>query len=272
MNGNKHLRLCALLAVLLLALATLAGCRVTVHGVIDGLVEKALSNGRGNTEGGEIAGDDAHFVQFEGPVSAVEVDWVSGSITICQDDVDCVTVQETSRSALTERQTMVCRLKNGELEVDFCPNSSGVNVDVPQKDLTITLPRGTTLTSLEIENVSSDCTIDLAAVSAELETVSGNCSMELSGCDRLTVYTVSGDVSVTMAETPSKVKYDAVSGGLLLRIPEDASFQADFSTVSGSFTSEIPTKRKSVSYVAGNGDASFVFETVSADVSIQPLN
>jgi hypothetical protein len=66
-----------------------------------------------------------------------------------------------------------------------------------------------------------------------MESVSGSFTVQSDGAPSLTAKTVSGSLSVDAISSPTTVAFSSVSGGLVVRQPDQKGYDADLRTVSG---------------------------------------
>lgn len=144
----------------------------------------------------------------------------------------------------------------------------------------------------EFSTTSGDVGLAGGDFSKELEASTTSGKVELSGVktEEVTLNTVSGDVSYTGAagkadansvsgavryeldSCPEEGDFDSVSGPLILTIPENGGFRADYSSISGKFSSDFPVtggSGKSGQAVYSSGKARLSFSTTSGDMEVR---
>lgn len=223
----------------------------------------------------------------------IEIKWVIGTITVQAGDVEQTTYQETAVS--DSRYRMVSEVSAGELEIEYCSEDIslsffGINDDAIEitKDLTITVPRGTSLDSLEIEAASAEVILrDLNVRKISLDTASGRCTLENCDIGELDIDTASGDISFTgsldildydaasakfigiLDVTPRKIDIDTLSGDVDLTLPSDAGFTVLMDAVSGHLTADFEMTISGVRYICGDGKCSIEFDGMSGDITLR---
>lgn len=200
-------------------------------------------------------------------VQELEIDWASGSIQIRSADVDAVHFTETG--AASEEEQMVYELKDGTLTIQFSkPSFHFGYVSLPNKDLTITIPRDWQCQELNIDAAAASVeATELSAKTVDLDCASGVCRFENCDVTELDIDTASGDVSFTghlrsldcsaasaditavLFSAPDRVDMESLSGTLELTLPADCGFSAELETVSGSFHSDFPATYTDGRYV-----------------------
>lgn len=228
-------------------------------------------------------------------ISEIEINWVSGSVTVQYHDGDTVLVSETCSRELEEQSSLYYRVVGDTLMIQYAKSGVWTNIDF-QKDLTVSLPKpsdedGAVITEydLSIETVSADVEIlgiqtqkcELENVSGEIsasllgemtslqiENISGNVSIHVDCLDRFDVESVSGNVSLTGEDIRSG-DIETVSGNVSLHIPPNHGYAVDFDSVSGDIHFHgVEVSKVGDRYTVGDGSRRYDVETVSGDVKI----
>lgn len=224
-------------------------------------------------------------------VSAIEVNWISGSINIEAYDGDSLQISETGAEGSEEQLRYLVR--NGRLIIQY--RKSGFNwffSKTHKKSLTVKVPAETAagLLKLETDSVSAQVKISgITAADCDISNVSGDITLDNVKLGRLDFDTVSGDltasgeinafesdstsgtVNVSTAVTPGKIESDSVSGDVIFAIPSDSGFRVEFDSVSGDFDSDFPLKKQGDKYISGSGAAEYEADTTSGDFIIREL-
>ena len=181
---------------------------------------------------------------------------------------------------------------------------------MPPKKLTVTLPAGISLDEFDVSSASADFTaesinadtleietasgkikadslegkkadintasgtIELNRVLADdvdVETVSGECTVA-GKIEKLNVSGVSSVLNLTVGKNNSEINAETVSGNVNIKTNSDESgFTANYSSVSGNFSSDFAGINKDGKFVYGSGKADYNISTVSGNIDIQPL-
>lgn len=226
-------------------------------------------------------------------IDSVEISWISGEINICQSKDEYFHAEDDYTG--NKEKLMLCwKLEEKTLKIAFGKASrfSFWN-NYKDKKLDLYIPEASLsgLKELEIDSVSSDINIDFSenelnikdlevdttsgntningvfASSANIDSVSGSISYH-GRAEKISVDSVSGDTELSFDTLPLKGKFDSISGSVKLLISGDASFSADFSSVSGKFKCDFPTTNHGDKYICGEGKADLSFDSVSGDVII----
>ena len=115
-----------------------------------------------------------------GEVSALDLDWISGSVTVERYDGRDLVVRESCFRELSEDETARFRLHGGTLSVLPCANNART---LPEKQLTVLIPQGLTLTSADAEATSASVTF-CPPCTRTAAPASSSRSMALSGRKR----------------------------------------------------------------------------------------
>lgn len=224
------------------------------------------------------------------PIKNLEIQWVSGSVEICQGTEDQVTFRETADRALSDDLVMGWRLEGETLSITFCAANSWT-LDIPDKALTVTLPQDLVLESVQVTTTSAEVYAPaLQAREVACDTTSGDLTAQLLGTETIQVNTVSGSVEVTALDDAKQVKAATTSGNVNLtlgyadqldvttisgetRITAAQCRQTDLNSTSGNVTLDLQSASGAceVSTVSGevtlslpeNADAAVEFSTVS---------
>ena len=231
-------------------------------------------------------------------IRKIEVDWISGSVTVQRTDGDSIEFSEDYQGE--EKYRLRYSVENGTLYIQAC--QSGTVLNIPKKALTLSLPDALyqelklsvgsaklTLSDvradeLELDSISGD--IELARIEAselkidttsgsirgqsltvselELDSVSGDAALE-GAFDSVGANTTSGSVTLTSSSLPREIDADTVSGDVTLTLPKDSAFRYEFDTISGRLKSSLPDA------VSGS-DATVEIDTTSGSLTLQPLD
>lgn len=229
-------------------------------------------------------------------ITALNIDWVAGSVKIVPADGDTVTVTE-DYTGDTEECRMRWKVENGCLTVKFRSPYwfFGVAGKDTRKNLTVSIPASMleNLDKVDVSVVSADLTVQANAREMDIDAVSG--TVNLTGTfETLDVDTVSGDITVNgivrdadfdgtsarvrihLSEQARTLDVDTVSGDVTVVLPADVSgFAAEMDSVSGGMelrgfeAGEVVQKIGSSAYVMGDGGMKINMDGVSAKLLIE---
>lgn len=150
-----------------------------------------------------------------------------------------------------------------------CINADTLNIETASGTIKVDSFEGN---KADINTASG--TVDFTAVSAEdvdVETVSGECTVT-GKIEKLNVSGVSSVLNLIVGKNNSEINAETVSGNVNIRTNCDQSgFTANYSSVSGDFSSDFAGTNKNGKFVYGSGKADYNISTISGNIDIQPL-
>lgn len=227
---------------------------------------------------------------FTTQIQNIEIDWVAGSVTIHpSDSLSNIIVEE--RSPAESQHNMVVKQSGQTLKIEFAEDHVKFdlfsNNKVVNKDLVIRVPKNWNCNNLEIDAAATDVNIqDMTIRELDFDGASGNLILDNCNITDLDIDTASGDVEFTgilenldfdaasakfygeFFENPRNLKMDSMSGDLELVLPEDAGFELNKDTVSGSFDTDFTFGKHNDLYICGDGNCKINVSAMSSDVSI----
>lgn len=238
-------------------------------------------------------------------VTALSVDWLNGSVELLPSSDGLFHVEESASRTCDDAELLHMRIANGVLSVKYA--KSGTSILHLTKALTVRVPQGL-LERLDVDTVSADIRDSgVSAPEAELQTVSGGIQVSdasiktltlgtVSGgiradnvlCNDITASSTSGSISLVgdteeialdsvsgdltfevLAKAPRSIRTESTSGNIKLCLPASVGFTAQFSSVSGDFSSDLAASKNNNIYTAGDGGIEIHASTVSGDLKIQ---
>lgn len=242
-----------------------------------------------------------------GKLTALDIDWARGDISLRLYDGDSILLTEDDVSDPDEQ--MRFRLRDGILTVHT--RKSGLWWgSFPKKNLEILIPRACAdaLRSLNIDHATGAIlldgltvrTLNIDAASAEvrasacsftsvdIDAASGDCfftdctvddfsmdaasgSADLSGSfGSIDLDSASGDLRLDASTAPTRVEVDTASGYSELLLPADTEFEAKLNTASGDLSvSGFQGEAHRKSFLCGSGRFTYSFDTASGDAVIR---
>lgn len=222
-------------------------------------------------------------------IKELEVNWVSGSVTIKPYDGEMIMFSENN--AISEDDKLRYLVKDGKLTIKYCKSNRvlGFVSKNSSKDIEILIPEiyankidkiyidsvssevkteGISVKKFKIDNVSGKIRINKTEAEAiDISTISGACEVEGKFND-VVLESVSGNMHIQSSVCPEKVSGDSISGDINLTIPPDSGFTAESDTVSGSFNCDFAVTTKGDTRISADGSSEFIFETVSGNIYI----
>lgn len=223
-------------------------------------------------------------------VRNLDIEWVSGSITITYGDVTEIMFDESGK--FNEDDSMTWKVEKDKLIIRFDDKDVkivgfGIN-NIVNKNLTVTLPKGWIGDEIEIESVSADVDIrQLQARKIDLENVSGEAVLTDCAIDDVNIEVVSGNLEfvgalkslscesvsaeciLTLQNVPSSIEMETVSGNLTLILEKDFGFTVHEDTAGGKFISDFPVKTNGKKHTYGDGGCRMEISGVSGNIIIR---
>lgn len=245
-------------------------------------------------------------VKINETVDELCIHWISGGVELLASESDTVRVRETGAPA-DEALKLHYWLDGSTLHVEPCASgtnypgtlSKTLTVMLPERRMDLISVDGVScnieITALEAKTVSIDtvsgaaelkgCTVTdelkmdstSGALTAYLrgtldavdfDSVSGAAKIEAEEIMRVDFDTTSGAMELNLEREPETLNHSSTSGDLSLTLPEDANFELEFDTVSGSLKSDIPVTKSGDTYIAGSGGNDYSVDTTSGSVRI----
>lgn len=222
-----------------------------------------------------------------GEIDRLKIEWAAGSIVLVPVEGNKISITE---ELLGGDESMVLKKDGSTLYVQHCEGAVGIPFGSGslKKNLYITVPQDWECKELEIDAASATVqgeylTIrELASSTAsgthtftncqvgtlKMETVSGD--LNFTGTlEKLDFNGVSAQLDLALTNAPKSIELESVSGDLNLTLPESCGFTVDQDTVSGRFSSELPTTEQNGKIVYADGHCEIEVEGVSASVHIR---
>lgn len=219
-------------------------------------------------------------------IKNIEIEWISGTITLQPGDGDVIRFSETS--GVPEKYTMIYSTSGDTLMIQYCSSLKISSAGLPEKDLVITVPADWLCSELSIDAADADIKIyDQQLTKLELNSADGrlfgkNCSIAQLDIDAADIdISFSGQVNrfecdaasayIDMAVTnhPSRFDLDMADGVLNLTLPSDCGFQIRTDCMSKSFSSEFDVRLLDDAYIFGDGHCVIDISAMSVEIGIQ---
>lgn len=232
-----------------------------------------------------VPGDAAVYALPANDIQNVEIDWISGDISVQSADLDHIQVSESP--VQESPYAMVCQRDDHTLKIAFCEGTLSSIKNFGTKSLTVLVPRDWVCQSLEISAASAKFTGRALTIrEVSLDTASGASRFEDCTVGKLDVNTASADVFVSgtlqelecdsasanvtaeLENTPDKIEMDTASGSILLKLPADAGFTVSMDALRSKFDSDFPTTRQDNRYLCGSGSCKINMDSMSGKISI----
>lgn len=225
-----------------------------------------------------------NFTYNKDDVKNIEINWVSGGITIVGTTSETLNVTENSEK-LDNNKKMHYYLDGNTLRIEYAKSKFFGRIDSNYKKMQIEVPeniaikinsvsadieiKDVTSKSLILESVSGHISIsDLSTQKIEIEEVSGNMDINRISAIDIDISTVSSNVIMSVL-TLNNMELETVSGNVEVLLLSEFGFTLDYETVSGEFTTELPCTKEGEKYKYLDGKFELDIETVSGNLKIK---
>lgn len=216
---------------------------------------------------------------YDTDVRKIDIDWISGNVSIYAYDGETVNVYEESEIELKETEKLRCRLNGGKLDIKYV----GPNTKLPRtglrKRLYVEIPKAIAadFTEIKVDAISANVDIkELGASMLDVQTTSGEITLETCDFPICEIDSVSGSTEILSCKVAG-LSVETASGKVLVENSEVTDFSVE--TVSGEvdFTSTIMPTAVRAESISGkitvtlpeNGGFTLDYDSVSGDVSCE---
>ncbi len=243
-------------------------------------------------------------------IETIEIDYLSGDVTLTESDSGIVTIKETSAKELDDLRKVHTWVDGTTLYVKYCASAKKLDINMLDKKLTIGVPKDINLSDLKMDIASGDadvtCSADNIWIHAssgdvkldqkgnskfvDMHTSSGHVDLNVESVDKVNVSVSSGKIYVnagnvkdiesktssgssnyTFAKVPKTSVIKAASGDITVNLPKDADLSADLGTASGDVSYDLAFAKNGDNYVCGSGANQMSVHTSSGDVNVKAL-
>ena len=222
-----------------------------------------------------------------GEIDRLKIEWAAGSIVLVPVEGNKISITE---ELLGGDESMVLKKDGSTLYVQYSEGAVGISFGSGslKKNLYITVPQDWECKELEIDAASATVQVEnLTIEEVESSTASGTHIFTNCQVGTLKMETVSGDLNFTgtlekldfngvsaqadvvVTNFPKSIDVETISGDLNITLPKECGFTVDKDTVSGRFSSELPTTEQNGKIVYADGHCEIEVEGVSASVHIR---
>ena len=220
--------------------------------------------------------DDGIYELAAKDINDINIDWVSGDVSIISYSGSKIILEETAEGEITDKSFLRYRLKNGVLDVDYSTGKIGISLGSLSKEfnkkLCIKLPESlaANLKGVDIDAVSADIAVNgLSLDNMSIDVTSGDIRLTDMNIRDFEADTISGALAASFNSCPEAFRFDSTSGDCKIYLPADSGFTAVIDDISGDLETEFSYHKNSdYEYVIGDGRNSFEMDTVSGDFEI----
>ena len=237
--------LCVLVGIAIIAAAialTPGGFKKIWNDTVNTNNWESLSNFGVSAPGGSKKWNNAYSPDGEYTASAdvkgIDIDWLSGKVTVKPYSGNEIKFSETAQKEITEDTALGWGVKNGIMYIQYLKtNSTAVGNWDPIKTLEVLVPQklAESLDSLELDATSAEINVnDIKADDIEVDTSSGDIYLSNTVSNGLSVDASSGKVHLN-GVTASRIDIDTSSGDVEL---SGTAVSTEIDTSSGSVSAE----------------------------------
>ena len=211
MNREKVIKIAMVVCVAVLLCAVI----VTSTGMFSGTGIGGYANAEMYTSG------DAEITN---EVRNLDVNWTAGKVTVAYRAGSRVTLAESANRALSENEQLQWWMDGDTLRIQF--TKPGLHWNMPEKELTITLPEGTELKQAAIHTTSGN--IEIPEMKAELlvfDSTSGDISVAAEA-KNAEINATSGDQQIRLNGEAEIVRINSTSGFIDAEVEKAVIFEA----------------------------------------------
>lgn len=222
---------------------------------------------------------------YEQEISVLDIDWVSGSLTLVEDDsISGVKVEEVT-NLTNEKELVHSYLNEGELKIKFFASGhTRRSFTSFKKELTVTYKPG--LTKINVDLTSGSMTADsVTATTFDLDLTSGHAKIGKMTADTVKTDVTSGSVEITEVAAKNlesdmtsgtftvgfksidTADFDLTSGKINMTLPLDGG-KVKVSKTSGVVKTERECTISNNVYTFGSGAADIKVSMTSGDLKI----
>ena len=240
-------------------------------------------------------------------INRIDVDWVSGDVSIVLWDGETVSVSEIGD--FDDDKKVHTAVIDGALMIKFAA-SGNLGTNSKGKSLTVKIPEAMLLSEIAVDTVSAEVSVDMKAevrtididtvsgstyignlsgsslgidttsgritvsgatfAKAEFDSVSGRIEIDDSALTDVDAETVSGRINCSFREGAvlDDLDFSSVSGDIELMLPVNVGFEAKLSSVSGDLNTDFACVRNGKTYTCGDGSIKISADTTSGDLTI----
>ncbi|MCR5479765.1 MAG: DUF4097 domain-containing protein [Ruminococcus sp.] len=205
-------------------------------------------------------------LDYDGEITALDINWSSGSVSVSHHDSSSVTVTETCNKDLSDAKKVHTWVDGKTLRIQFSKSGESFVFDSYDKKLEIKLPKNIDLKTVAYDGSSADTVFDeIKAEKFDIDTSSGKVSLKSCEADEVIADTSSGNINIDLKGDCSKITADASSGDVFVSAGEVRT--AKFDTSSGKVTAELKSA-ESITCDTSSGDMTFKMQKAPSKMDL----
>ena len=188
-------------------------------------------------------------------ISAIDVDYLAGDITLTSEDTDTVTVRETAGAPLEDDLKVHTWVDGSTLHVRYCASGKTLKTSDLDKRLTIVVPSSVPLDTLDVDNAAGNVSLGLTTCKAlAVDLAAGDVDLTADSVDSYSIDLASGDCDLSFADTPRSGEIDSATGDVRVALPKDTDLTLTFDSAIADFKTDIEFTWNGETYVSGSGE------------------
>lgn len=208
--------------------------------------------------------------QFTDKIESIEVDWVSGSVSVVSHPENTVVLTEKAEGSIPEDFHVHWWLEGTTLRIRFAASGASLRVIDPwRKNLTLAVPEDFAFENITIRTASAG--IDAGGLTVEtlrVTTTSGDMNIDCAAED-IELNGVSGSIQLNQRDNSDEIRIDTTSGDIHANLSHAET--VDIASVSGRITVK-GASADALSVKTTSGDVSFALETVPSECRLRSVS
>ena len=170
-------------------------------------------------------------------VENLDIDWTSGKVNIEYHDGSGVSVSEVANRSISEDEKLRWWLDGTTLRIKFAEPKLNIFNNL-QKTLTVSLPKGIVLKTVDIDTTSADISaLTMLADEIKFDTTSGDVNAIITA-KKLSVSSTSGDLDIRQNTDIKTASLSSTSGTVALTVPSAEKISME--STSGDISVTVP--------------------------------
>lgn len=208
--------------------------------------------------------------EFTDKIENIEIDWVSGSVSVVSHPGNTVVLSEKAEGSIPEDLHVHWWLEGTTLRVRFAASGASLRIiDVWRKDLTLAVPEDLALENVTIRTASAG--IDAGGLTAEtlrVTTTSGDMNIDCAA-DDIELNGVSGSIQLNQRDNSDEIRIDTTSGDIHAKLSHAQT--VDIASVSGRITVK-GASADALSAKTTSGDVSCALEATPSECRLRSVS
>ena len=209
-----------------------------------------------------------------GSIKEIEVNWKSGNIRLNEYDGEKIKLEEVSEKELNFNESLKYLSKNGKLIVQYDGNvNNDMTSEILSKELNIYIPNTNKylINEVKVNTINSDIELHTNNVDViKIDSINGNIDV-YGSYKNMEVDNASGNVEVSLLNSPKNIGINILNGNLILKIPENKGFLVENDIKNGNFECEFPLTIKGNYAIYKKAKMNIMISTINGNVNIDKV-